>query len=164
MIASKDISNSFSCRAKNGSEVDHPENSTVYATYYYLLGLDKARAVYAKVRELIDRHPHLGPAVKVRIKRGCTNYERACGPSDKYTFDPQQAEIETYFRARFRGWPKPTVPKEIRDGITLLGLIRTAYRIGDQTYKDFTGGKELLPPTIDYPPAEKSAPNGEASS
>jgi len=152
LMASKEIADAFSCRAKSQSEVDRPENSSVYATYYYLLGLDKAHAVYEKVRALIDRHPHLGPAVKVRVKRGCTNYERACGPSDKYTFDPQQAEIEAYFRTRFRNWKIPPVAKKLKDAATLLGLIRTAYRIGDQTYKDFTDGKELLPPTVDYAP------------
>ena len=35
------------------------------------------------------------------IKRGCTNYERKCGPSNQYTFDPEQEEIERYFFARF---------------------------------------------------------------
>ena len=73
---------------KSGPEVDNPENPHPYGTYVYLTGLDQARAVYRTLRDLIDRHEHLGPAVRMLIKRGCTNYERNCGPSDQYRFDP----------------------------------------------------------------------------
>ena len=36
--------------------------------------------------------------------------------------------------------------------LKLLKMVQTAYRIGDDTYKDFTGGKELFPPTVTYDP------------
>ena len=100
---------------------------------------------------MIDAHPKLGPGVKAVIKRGCTNYEHSCGPSDKYTFDPRLAEIEDYFFAQFAE-NKPKTNKEFDDADKLLKMVRTAYRIGDDTYKDFTGGKELFPPTVTYDP------------
>jgi hypothetical protein len=84
------------------------------------------------------------------IKRGCTNYEHACGPSDQYTFDPRLAAVEDYFEERFVSPPKQE--KKYRDAKTLLDLIRIAYRIGDDTYKDFTDGKEVFPPVVTYDP------------
>jgi hypothetical protein len=100
-MAVKDIAQNYLWRAKSGSEVDRQENQSLYSAYFYLLGLDKARAVYRKLRGEIDADPKLGPAVKIVIKRGCTNYEQACGPSDRYTFDPRRKRIEEYFRSRF---------------------------------------------------------------
>ena len=33
--------------------------------------------------------------------------------------------------------------------LRMLRLIEIAYRIGDETYKDFTGGKPLFAPMVD---------------
>jgi len=153
LMAVKEVSEAFSCLAKSGVEVDNHENQSLYGTYFYLLGLEKARAVYKKVRRLIDAHPKLGPAVKAVIKRGCTNYERSCGPSDRYTFDPRLSDIEDYFFARYaEKKPDRKIRKQLDDAKKLLKMARTAYSIGDDTYKDFTGGKDLLPPTVTYDP------------
>jgi hypothetical protein len=152
LVAVNDIAQDFSCSSKSGSEVDKANTSSLYASYFYSLGLDKARAIYKRLRETIDSHPKLGSKVKMFIKRGCTNYEHACGPSDRYFFDPRLVEIESYFWARFVRKKKPE--KKYRDAMTFMHLIRTAYRIGDETYKDFTDGKELFPPTVTYDPNE----------
>jgi hypothetical protein len=32
----------------------------------------------------------------------------------------------------------------------MLRLVQIAYRIGDPTYKDFTGGNPLFPPSVDH--------------
>jgi hypothetical protein len=105
------------------------------------------------LRERIDAHSQLGPGVKMIIKRGCTNYERACGPSDRYSFHPLLDEIEAFFRKRFRR-PSPgrSISRRMADEITMLKLVKTAYSVGDETYKDFTGGKDVLPQTVDYSP------------
>jgi len=153
LMAVKEISEEFSCLAKSGAEVDNYENQSLYGTYFYLLGIQKARAVYRAVRRLIDAHAKLGPDVKVVIKRGCTNYEHHCGPSNQYTFDPRLREIEDYFSARYiQKKGEQTFEKKFDDTMRLLDMVRTAYRIGDDTYKDFTGGKDLLPATVTYDP------------
>lgn len=152
-MAVKEIADGFSCLAKSGAEVDNQENQSRYATYFYLLGLDKARAVYRRLRGKLDADPKLGSAVSMVIKRGCTNYEHACGPSDRYTFDPRLADVEEYFWRRFvRKRPKRIFGKKQTDAVKLMKMVRTAYRIGDDTYKDFTGGKDLFPPTVTYDP------------
>jgi hypothetical protein len=151
LMAVKTISESFSCSAKSGAEADNQDNQSLYGTYFYLLGLDKARAVYRRLRGMIDADPKLGAKVKMVIKRGCTEYERACGPSNRYTFDPRLADVEKYFWSRFvKEERERNFEKE--NAKTMLEMIRTAYRIGDDTYKDFTGGQDLLPPTVTYDP------------
>jgi hypothetical protein len=164
MVAVHEISEGFACGSKSQAEVDRQETEALYATYFYLLGLDKARAVYKKLRGRIDADPKLGPKVKMVIKRGCTNYERALGPSDRYTFDPQLTRIERYFRARFAAPDRETLGRKHLNTMYLLALLRIAYRIGDQTYKDFTGGKDLFPPTLTYDPDEPAAAAGAAAS
>lgn len=138
LMAAKETSEAFPEEAKSGPDLVSPEHR--YATFLYVRGLDKARALYRAVRARIDLHAKLGPSVKAIIKRGCTNYEEACGPSDRYTFDPKLAEIEDYFAARFKE-KSADVHRPVWDGISLLNLVRTAYREGDATYKEFTGGE-----------------------
>jgi hypothetical protein len=152
LVAVHEISEDFACAAKSQAEVDRKETQSLYATYFYLLGLDKARAVYKKLRGKIDADPKLGPGVKMVIKRGCTNYERALGPSDRYTFDPRLARIEKYFRARFASSNPENLERKYLNAMYLLQMLSIAYRIGGDTYKDFTGGKDLLPPTLTYDP------------
>jgi len=36
------------------------------------------------------------------IKRGCSEFEAAVGPSDRYQFTPEMAELEAYLKSRFR--------------------------------------------------------------
>ena len=151
LMAVKDISEEFPATAKSGAEIDSMQNQTVYGTYFYFLGLDKARKVYKQLRQKIDAHPKLGPAVAMIIKRGCTNYERSCGPSDRYTFDPRLAGIETYFWSRFVR-PVRRQAKDVGEAVATMGMVRAAYRIGDDTYKDLTDGKELFRPVVTYDP------------
>ena len=97
------------------------------------------------------------------IKRGCSNYERSCGPSDRYTFDPGQEDVEAYLAGRFRDQKAPRMaPKAAVASLRMLRLIRTAYRIGDETYKDFTGGKPLFSPLVSYSP--EPAPGSDEAS
>jgi hypothetical protein len=154
LVAIKGIAESVPASSKSGVEVDNPENQQLYGTYFYFLGLDRARAAYKVLREKIDEHRKLGSGIKMLIKRGCTNYERKCGPSDQYKFDARQEEIERHLFARFVEDVGMGAKKTVRDGIQFLEWIRTAYRIGDDTYKDFTDGKDLHPSGVTYPPEE----------
>jgi|HubBroStandDraft_1064217.scaffolds.fasta_scaffold00266_31 hypothetical protein len=157
LMAVKALAEATGHSTKSGAEVDNPGNQQLYGTYLYFLGLDKAREVYKPLRESIDRQENLGPGVAVSIKRGCTNYERKCGPSDRYTFDPRLDAVERYLFRRFAPSPAPKLPQEHLDAMRFLRMIATAYRIGDETYRDFTGGKPLYPPIVTYSPEEDGA-------
>lgn len=152
LMAVNSIAEGLPFIAKCMCEVENRKNPHPYGSYFYFFdGLEHAREAYATIREQVDAHPALGPAVTILIKRGCTNYERKCGPSDQYTFDPALEAVEAALEPRF---VKPVlhfcIP--VHNALARLEMIRTAYRIGDETYKDFTGGKDLLPPTKTYAP------------
>jgi hypothetical protein len=159
MMAMKDIAESTPFSTKSGAEVDNPRNPDVYSTYVYFDGLEQAREGYRKLRQRMDAHPSLGHGAVVTIKRGCSNYERNCGPSDRYTFDPRLEAVEAYLRERFvderpepESSPELGPSRESVQTLRMMRLIETAYRIGDETYKDFTDGKPLFQPLVSYPP------------
>jgi hypothetical protein len=156
LMAVKEISESVSCTAKSGPEMYSMQNQHLYGTYFYNWGLNKARELYKIVRAKVDAHPKLGPTVNMLIKRGCTNYERACGPSDKYTFDPKLRDVEDFLAPKFVRPPARLVDKATWDRTRVLEMIQAAYRIGDDTYKDFNGGRSLYPPNVTYDPENQS--------
>ena len=163
LMAAKDIAEATGLTTKSGSDVDNPTNTDLYSTYLYLDGLAAARKTYGEIRQALDQHPHLGPQVAATIKRGCTNYEHKLGPSDRYAFDPRLEDVETYLEARFVDQKPPSAtPKAAVTSLRMLRLIRTAYRIGDETYKDFTDGKPLFPPTVSYAPDADDEPENSA--
>jgi hypothetical protein len=164
MMAMKAIAESTPFSTKSGAEVDNPRNPDVYSTYVYFDGLEQARAGYRELRQRMDASPDLGQGAAVTIKRGCSNYERSCGPSDQYTFDPRLEAVEAYLRGRFID-DRPETSASSESGssretvqtLRMMRLIETAYRIGDETYKDFTDGKPLFKPLVNYAP-ETDAP------
>jgi hypothetical protein len=114
-----------------------------YLGVVYADGLAMARQLYRELRAAIDADPVLGTGIRMEIRRGCTNYERACGPSDRYSFDPAQESVEQELASLYRAPPPPLHPQAKRDAATLLRLTQIAFQLGDETYKDFTAGKAL---------------------
>lgn len=165
LMAVKEIAEASGRSTKSGTEVDNARNQDLYGTYLYFHGLEEARNAFQHIRRSIDRHPNLGPRITMRIKRGCTNYEQKCGPSDQYKFDPRLELAEAYLFRRFvtnRPAREPALPTERKNeqkhAKWLLKMIAAAYRIGDETYKDFTGGKPVFPPLVDYSVDGEHAP------
>lgn len=148
LMAIKEIADSLPYRSKCGMEPTAP----YYAAFFYNLGLDKAREAYRTLRQRLDQAPVLGQEVRMLIKRGCTEYERRCGPSDRYSFDPALEQIEAHLLKQFVTTPKSSVPRPVVEKMELLRWISRAYHMGDVTYKDFTDGKSLYPPIVTYPP------------
>ena len=147
LVAAWGVGKGIECRSKWGVDLDNPYSQNVYAGYFYVAGLESARAIYRVVREILDRHPSLGPEVGMSIKRGCSEYEAALGPSDRYTFAPELAELEAFLKTRYRTSKSNELPPA-----PMAHWIDTAFRIGDETYLDFTQGKRLRPKTVAYEP------------
>lgn len=158
LVALRDISHALPYTYKCGLDAATPYTSGLYGGYFYLHGLDAARAAHRLVREAVDRHPKLGSAVPVFIKRGCTEYEVHCGPSDRFTFQPEQAGLEAALLSLIH-LESPPPASRIRVQQTLAHWIKEAYRLGDDTYRDFTGGRRLYPATVCY--ATTAAPEEE---
>lgn len=157
LVALHGVSHALPYTYKCGLDAGSPYTSGLYGGYFYLHGLDNARAAHGAIRAAVDSDPKLGRDVTVFIKRGCTDYEVHCGPSDRFTFHPDQTTLEAALSARIRLEPSPP-PSRIRAQQTLTHWIREAYRLGDDTYRDFTGGRRLHPAVVRYDPA----PEGDA--
>lgn len=147
LVALYGIAQKLECPSKCGIDFYNRHSQHVYAGYFYFRGLDAARGMLPVIRRLMDSDPKLGAGVPALIKRGCSNYEAACGPSDQYAFKPELEAIEAYLERRFH--------HERRErGIAAEVIYRTwvpfAYQIGDDTYLDFTGGKPLYPKSVTY--------------
>lgn len=151
LMAAHQLAQSSGLGFKCGTEIDVTCSDSRYGAYFYFRGLADARAAYKILRTAIDAHPKLGPDVNMVIKRGCTDYEMACGPSDQWTFREDLPHLEATLLARFHAVPRPA-ESGMDQAMTKMGWIHTAYRIGDETYLDFTGGRRLYPATVTYDP------------
>lgn len=152
LMGLRDIARALPHTYKCGLDLPTPFTSGPYGGYFYLNGLEAARAAYGPIREAVSGHGKLGPGVPVFIKRGCTEYEIACGPSDRYSFEPAQHEIEAALRPRIVLDQPVRKPEAVETQQTFAHWIRTAYSIGDDTYRDFTGGRRLYPEVVRYDP------------
>jgi hypothetical protein len=131
-----------------------PHARGLYAAYLYLEGLPAARAAWRDFRARLDAHPDLGPTVPLVIKRGCSNFEMACGRSDRWSFADGLAAVEDVLAARFRRSAAAAPPYRIARAAIMPEWVRHAHAIGDDTYLDVTGGRPLFPPTLTYSPEE----------
>ncbi|WP_445681339.1 hypothetical protein [Radicibacter daui] len=143
LMALKRIFEPLPCSTKVRNEALDARTPNTYLGVVYADGLEMARQLHRDLRTAIDTEPTLGTAIRMEIRRGCTNYEQSCGPSDRYSFDPALEAIEQELAALYRAPPPPLHPKAKRDAAALLRLIQIAFQIGDETYKDFNGGKGL---------------------
>lgn len=147
LVAAWQVAKGVECLSKWGIDLNNPFSQDIYAGYFYTSGLEAARALFKVVRELFDADPKLGPDIKITIKRGCSEYENALGPSNQYQFTPELAELEAHLKAKYR--PRKGATKQLA---VLAEWIDLAFRMGDDTYLDFTGGKPLRRSTLAYDP------------
>lgn len=137
--------------SKCGVDFFNPHSQDIYAGYLYLDGLEAARSAYREMRPLVESNPDLGNAVRMTIKRGCSNMEAACGPSDKWTFRAEMAELENDLKERFKPDISTPIDYRLRRMTIMMCWLQIAYNLADQTYKDFVGGEPLHRPTVSYP-------------
>ena len=145
LVALREQSLNIPYPSKCGAEVDQPLSRSRWSAYFYLDGLEAAFEVHRRVRERIDGQPALRDA-RSSIKRGCTHFEMALGPSDQWSFDESLGELE---RALLPLCGPPDEPP-LNKHASYLGWFETAFRIGDDSYLQLNGGKRVYPPTVDY--------------
>ena len=137
--------------SKCGVDLFSKYSRDIYAGYLYLDGLDAARAACRDMRVRVDGHPDLGCTVQVTIKRGCSNMEAACGPSDQWTFRAGMQELERDLKTRFKKVASTPIDYKLRRGNSMVRWLQVAYNLKDDTYLAFTGGKPLHQPAVSYP-------------
>ncbi len=120
-----------------------------YSTLFYFDGLEQAREAYANLRQAVDAAPLLGRDVPMTIRRGCAEYEAHCGPSDRFTFAQELEAVEATLTTRLRSTAGPAAA---HPHAVFMHWLKVAFQIGDDTYRDFTGGRPLQPAAVDYAP------------
>ena len=98
------------------------------------------------------------PDLPVILKRGCTEFEMAYGPSDRWGHTVQSQELEEILDATLMevGWdgkPKKmnnqNSPHYVMEH-TKRGWVDFAYDRGDLTYKNYTDGEIISAPILTY--------------
>jgi len=149
LFAVLDMQKAMSSPCKCGIET-RPTVHGLYGGYWYNRGLSQGLERYKEVRALAGANRHLGPEVKVILKRACTEFEFACGPSDKWRITDEQIALEALVNRTFErdiiNWVQP----EWAIAYIHRKWIEWAYQNGDATYSDFTGGKPLYPEYVTY--------------
>jgi len=88
--------------------------------------------------------------VPVILKRYCTEFEHALGPSDKHEYTEDNRVAEKIINDTFD--LDGNLPPQA--GIVKLHAVRRwiefAFKYGDETYKEFTKGRSLVPGYVTY--------------
>ncbi len=150
LFALLDLQKRLDRPSKCGIEI-RPTVHGNYGGYFYCRSLEDGMACYTEVRAAIDADSHLGPDIGVLLKRACTEYEMACGPSDKWQISEAQLALEALVEQTF-------VPAIIEEHTQPDHLIRHvharwiehAYSVGDPTYLHLTNDKPLYPRYVTY--------------
>lgn len=141
LVGLRDLLETLEYHSKCGVDFYVPFSRDFYAGYLYFDGLDQAREAFRDMRGRVNADPELGGAVDMHIKRGCSTYEHVCGPSDSYAFADDLPEIEGELRSRFTRTPQCSDKYAVRRAKAMFAWIEFAFKIRDDTYLEFTGGK-----------------------
>jgi hypothetical protein len=150
-----EIEKSMGVPCKCGTE-HRLTTTTLYGGYFYNRGQEEGQRRYEEVRALVDEH--LGEDVPVILKRACTEYEigspsgpKPWGPSDKWPeLTEEQKELERLVLENFPPTGFNTPQNDIIIANVIQRWIHHAYKHGDMTVRELTGGNPLYKPYVTY--------------
>lgn len=141
----------------------------LYGGYFYNKGQDRGlecyQVVYQALKEndatkpLLDEIDDAGKTTRIILKRGCTEFEHAVGPSDQWAITDEQNVVEDLIERYM-----VVDEMNLRQPDHLIWSIKRrwiefAWENGDPTYALYTGGKPIYPPYVTYhPPIETQVP------
>lgn len=116
----------------------------LYGGYFYNKGIENGRACYELIKKRVKERISLD--IEVILKRGCTEFEMAHGPSDKWAISIDQAKLEKEFDKRYVE-ENDTTQLQTVDAINNIKLswILYAAQKHDMTYKELTGNEIIVP-------------------
>jgi len=149
---------------KCGTEIERVNTDRLYGAYFYNNSVDEGLECYDIVRKAVDRGKVyegtiLGAPVKVKfsepfpnviLKRACTEFEQACGPSDRWMFDDDQIETERIVQNSFCMDIVGNRQSDIQLARVFYYWIHKAFQVGDQKYRMFTNQNRMYPPPVTY--------------
>lgn len=134
---------------KCGIEV-RPYTPKLYGGYFYSGSLDEGMECYNWVREQMS--DIFDPDMKVILKRACTEFELAFGPSNLWVIPDGQLDKEDEIMDLFDRHVADNPPKQPDILIPSIKKrwVQWAFQNGDETYKLFTNGEPLYTPGVTY--------------
>ena len=163
--------------SKCGTEIERANTGKLYGAYWYTRSIEEGLERYEQVLKelesgklyeanLLGSVPisgRIGPNVKDRLilKRACTEYEQNCGPSDQWSFDEEQEELERLATECFDQDVIDFKQPDLLLAHVIKYWIHQAYKIKDPTYKKFTNGNDLFAPIVTYHHLLEEKKNGK---
>ena len=151
--------------SKCGIEVDRENTEKRYGAYWYTKSPEDGQHRYNQVKaELARGLTYDGYILDVPIvekfeddildrlilKRACTEYEQHCGPSDQWTWDEEQEEMELFAKDTFAQDVYVFTQPEHMIAHVITKWIHAACRMKDPTYKKYTNGNKLFAELLTY--------------
>lgn len=121
---------------------ERPYTRGIYGAYFYNTGLQEGIERYEKIRDAVD--VYISPDVQVFLKRGCTEYERDHGPSDKWVVTDLQVEIENDIAENV------TMPIHPNDSEERIEQIHDKWRRFAWKYDPKFDGEPVYPDYVKY--------------
>jgi hypothetical protein len=124
-----------------------------YGGYFYNNSKEQGLERWHEVRNAVDK---INPEIPVVLKRYCTEYEIALGPSDKYVQTPWmiEAEKEIFSAIDLDSIGRNVTQPEYMVRHILRKWIEFAYDRGDSTALLFNDGEHLFSQPVTYHPKE----------
>jgi len=152
---------------KCGTEIDRPNTNRLYGAYFYNNSLDEGLKCYEIVKKAVERDKVYETSIwdcpiKVKfgegydslpniiLKRGCTEFEQACGPSDQWAYDDAQVEEERILIDAFCQDIVHLKQHDTQLARVFYRWLHQAFRVGDTKYKMFTNGNDFYMPPVTY--------------
>lgn len=135
--------------SKCGIEI-RPTVRGLYGGYFYNRSLEDGLECFKKVKKALSEDEVLQPLSEtVILKRGCTEFEMACGRSDEWgiTEDDYQTELKL---SELIVRKVPLAQPEYVLNHIHANWIKWAWAAGDDTVDEFSGGIPLYRPVCRY--------------
>ena len=123
-----------------------------YAGFFYCESMAEGIKRLKQVRDMCSAIDH-----GIYLKRACTEMEMVLGRSDKWVVKPENYRVEKLIDNTFvNDFPLDLMKPAGLDHCH-RGWIQYAYKIGDESYKQFTDGQPLFHPSARYEEKEEDA-------
>ena len=152
-----DLQSRLGLDSKTGSEGKRKDSDKRYGAYFYDNSLEAGRATFNLVRQEmfniqlfvneLDLSYHDGDII---LRKGCSKFATAVGPSDTWREGEHQALIEEVAYSLYGGPSNNGTPSKLNRAHNKEELLKYAYSCGDKTYLKFTGGVPYYLPPVTY--------------
>jgi hypothetical protein len=135
--------------AKCGLLEPSSDGGPEYRGYFYLDSRAEAEAAYARVGAEVKRE--LGDETPVLLRRACPEFRAQLEAGPRIPVPAEQEKLERILGEVFVGEVSGRRQSRHVKAHVMRAWIKAAYSCGDETYKAFTGGRDLFAFAADRP-------------